>query len=88
MEDDATTFVFAVTVNRKDWSPVSVILDRRTVEEWQRADGRRLRDTDLYAIVKMSLFDSFDRSIEGPPASPIRPSVDDINRRLDALGLL
>ncbi len=88
MEADATTFVFSVTVNRKDWAPISVVLNRRTVEDWERADGRMLRDADLYAIAKMSLFDSFDRSMESPPLSPIRPGVDDISRRLDALGLL
>jgi hypothetical protein len=87
-EEDATTFVFSVTVNRKDWTPISVVLERQTVEDWQRADGRRLRAADLYAIAKMSLFESFDRSDGAHFPSLIRASADDISRHLDALGLL
>jgi hypothetical protein len=79
--------VFSVTVNRKDWMLVSVILDRRTIEDWQHREGRRLRAADLYAIAKMSLFESFDQSV-GAPASPLRPGADDISRHLDTLGLL
>jgi hypothetical protein len=85
---DATRFVFSVTVNRKDWMPISVILERRTIEDWQRADGRSLRAVDLYAIAKMSLFESFDRSAGAVVPSPIHPSAGDISRCLDVLGLL
>ena len=86
--ESATTFVFSVTVNRKDWTEISVILERQTVENWQCRDGRRLRPADLYAIAKVSLFELFDRSPAAGPLPPVHPSADDINRHLDALGLL
>lgn len=87
-EEEAITFVFSVMVNRKDWTPISVILERQTIEKWQRADGRRLRSADLYAIAKMSLFESFDRSAGPHSLALIRASADDISRHLDTLGLL
>ena len=65
-----------------------MILEHKTIEEWQRADGRRLRSADLYAIAKMSLFESFDKSAGAHSPSLIRASADDIGRHLDTLGLL
>jgi hypothetical protein len=87
-EQAATTYVFSVTINRKDWERVSVALDRKTIEDWQQANDHTLRGVDLYAIAKMSLFESFDRSGEGVPSSVIQPDSADISRLLDGLGLL
>lgn len=87
-EEEAITFVFSVTVNRKNWTPISVVLERQTIEKWQRSDGRQLRSADLYAIAKMSLFESFDRSAGAHSPALIRASADDISRHLDTLGLL
>jgi hypothetical protein len=82
------TFVFSVTEHRDKWQPISVVLDRRIVEQWQRADGRTLRPVDLYAIAKMSLFERFDAAPENVNDSPIHPNIGDISRHLQALGLL
>lgn len=81
-------FIFSATANRKHWEPVSIVLGRQVIEQWQLLQEHNLRPVDLYAIAKMSLFESFDRSASGVLPSIVRPGTNDLSRYMDALGLL
>ena len=53
--------VFSVTTDRKNRFPVTVFLGRQVLEEWERAHERPLSAPEQYAVVKMTLFQAFDR---------------------------
>jgi len=62
-----TEYVFDVSSDRKNSSPVSVILSDAAVAGWQNESGRTLSATEQYAIAKMALFQAFDER-ESPDA--------------------
>jgi len=62
-----TEYVFDVSSDRKNSSPVSVILTDAAIASWQNQSGRTLSATEQYAIAKMALFQAFDER-ESPDA--------------------
>jgi len=56
-----TEYVFTVRAGPKTAFPVPIFLDDAAVSRWEKAHGRDLASNELYAIVKMALFDLFDR---------------------------
>ena len=52
--------VFSVSSDRASRFPVVVFLSRQALEPWEAGNSRELIATEQYAIVKLSLFQSFD----------------------------
>jgi hypothetical protein len=61
-------YVFSVSVDRKNWSPVSVIVLHKSYSAWEKQQGRSLAQNEVYAIAKMGLFGVLDAH---PPAEVI-----------------
>jgi hypothetical protein len=59
-EAPATEFIFDVTSDRKLTYAVSVFLPQPSLEAWQSAHGRALKDAEQYAAAKLRLFRAFD----------------------------
>lgn len=57
-------YVFHVTSDRASRFALRVFLGQRALEAWQRAHGSPLSPTEQYAVVKMSLFQTFDERTE------------------------
>jgi hypothetical protein len=70
--DEATEFVFAISADRKTWTPVSVLVSRSALRDWEGAHQRELNSTEQYAIAKMSLFQAFD---ERPSPAQMKDEV-------------
>ncbi len=56
-----TEYVFAVRADSKTAFRVAVFLENAAVSRWETEHGRDLASNELYAIVKVALFDVFDR---------------------------
>lgn len=84
-----TEYVFSVTRDRKTYFPVSVLLAEAVVAAWSESHQRTLSSTELYAIAKLSLFESFDERENVEQISmPIEIDGGAIGRHLEALGRL
>ncbi len=80
--------VFSVTTDRTSRFPVTVFLGRQVVEEWERAHERPLSAPEQYAVVKMTLFQAFDRRNElGPEAACVIVSQADVEEHASTLDL-
>ncbi len=86
--DAGVEYVFSVTADRKSWFPVSVFVSRSAVRQWEAAHGRTLKDTEWYAVAKMSLFQAFDER-PAPEAlhEEVRVRAVDVEDILERLGL-
>jgi hypothetical protein len=56
----AAEYVFDVSADRKNSIPVSVVIERHAVEEWQSRHGRELGANEQYAVAELALFQAFD----------------------------
>jgi hypothetical protein len=83
-------FVFSVTSNRKEWTRISILLDDSAVNAWAATSSQLLMDAEKYAVVKLTLFEFFDRTLglEAQGAQPLRPQADEIQRHMITLGRL
>ncbi len=80
-------YVFQATTDRKHYHPVSVIVTGNALAEWSKLRGRRIVESERYAIAKMSLFAAFDH--EDTPLSAWRaicPDAKAIDLHLETLG--
>ena len=86
--DPGHEYVFEVTSDRASRFPVTVFLSRTAIEAWQRTHGSDLSPTEQYAVVKMSLFQTFDERTDfGGTAVDVLVSADDIETHTAALEL-
>jgi hypothetical protein len=60
--DTGTEFVFQISQDLRGWRPLAVFLSDAALLSWQQAHARELSSTERYALVKMALFQTFDRS--------------------------
>lgn len=58
----AREYVFTFSGDRKNWREFRLLLPAPVVESWQREHGRSLADNERYAVAKMSMFETFDRT--------------------------
>lgn len=87
-EADATEFVFSATADRKNWKLLSICISDAAVQDWGSSSSRELMDAERYAVVKLALFEFFDRTAglgEGKP-DPLWLGAQDIQRHLATLG--
>ncbi|MFN0165611.1 MAG: hypothetical protein ACKV22_04195 [Bryobacteraceae bacterium] len=87
--EGAVEHVFNVSGDRKTYFPVSVLLPPEAYRTWQVKQGRELSSTELYAIVKMALFQAFDTR-QNPAAvasAPVHVTAGDVARILETLGI-
>jgi hypothetical protein len=87
---NSTEFVFSVTSNRKDWTRISILLDDSAVNTWAATSSQLLMDAEKYAVVKLTLFEFFDRTpgLAAQGAQPLGPQADEIQRHMTTLGRL
>ncbi len=60
-EDDGAEHLFSVSSDRTSRFTLRVFLSRRVLEQWEKANDRKLISTEQYALVKLSLFQAFDQ---------------------------
>ena len=87
-EADATEFVFSATADRKNWKLLSICISDAAVQDWASSSSRKLMDAERYGVVKLALFEFFDRTSglgEGKPV-PLWLEAQDIQRHLTTLG--
>jgi hypothetical protein len=63
-EHPATEYVFDVSIDATNFSPVSVFLLTAAPAAWAAAHGRDLSDAEKYAGAKLRLFRAFDESAD------------------------
>jgi hypothetical protein len=86
--DSGTEFVFTVSADRKNWSPIPVLVSDRAVSDWELSHQRGLSSTERYAIAKMALFLAFDeRTSPELMKQEIRVRTADVDAIIDTLGL-
>ena len=86
--DPGWEYVFEVTSDRASRFPVTVFLSWRAIEAWQQSHGSELSPTEQYAVVKMSLFQTFDERTDfGGTAVDVLVSSDDIETHTATLEL-
>jgi hypothetical protein len=79
-------YVFSVSADRKNWSPVSIVVVHNAYSVWEKQQGRSLAQNEVYAIAKMGLFGVLDAH---PPAEVIgREFKISEERALEILALL
>jgi hypothetical protein len=81
-EEQGAEYVFAVSADRKNYFPVSVMLPEASIDAWEDAH-HQLRQTERYAIAKMALFQAFDER-----ATPAQMKHEVLVRRADAESIL
>ena len=75
--DPGREYVFEVASDRASRFPVTVFLSLQTVDAWRQAHGSELSPTEQYAVVKMSLFQTFDQRTDfSGPVDVIVSAVD------------
>lgn len=79
-------FVFSISADRKNWSPLDVTVEEAALEAWEQGHGRQLSGTERYAIAKMALFQAFDERPE-PKAMKAELRVAAVEAIVEALGL-
>ncbi len=75
----AGEFVYAVSADRKTTFPLHIVVLQAALEEWAKANGRRLTSSEEYAVAKMRLFQAFDDGevpVSAPEAERLRLIVD------------
>ena len=86
--DPGREYVFDVTSDRASRFPVTVFLSRRAIEAWRQAHRSELSPTEQYAVVKMSLFQTFDERTDfGGTAVDVVVSAADIETHTATLEL-
>ena len=86
--DPGHEYVFEVTSDRASRFPVTVFLSRRAIEVWQQTHRSELSPTEQYAVVKMSLFQTFDERTDfGGTAVDVLVSAADIETHTATLEL-
>ena len=86
--DPGREYVFDVSSDRASRFPVTVFLSRRAIEAWQQTHSSELSPTEQYAVVKMSLFQTFDERTDfGDTAVDVLVSSDDIETHTATLEL-
>lgn len=87
-DGEGTEYVFDVSADRKNSSPVSVFVNNESVRAWEEKHGRTLAATERYATAKMALFQAFDeRGHPGLMKQDIRVRAADIEAILEGLGI-
>lgn len=61
-----TEFAFQISLDRRDWQHLVVHLPNAALHAWQQAHTRELSSNERYALVKMALFQFFEK--HSPPA--------------------
>jgi hypothetical protein len=61
-----TEFAFQISLDRRDWQRLVIYLPNTALLAWQQAHARELSSNERYALVKMKLFEFFER--HSPPA--------------------
>ena len=76
--DPGREYVFEVTSDRAFRFPVTIFLSRPAIEAWQQSHGSELSPTEQYAVVKMSLFQTFDERTDfsGAPVDVLVSAAD------------
>jgi hypothetical protein len=85
--DGGASFVFSVSRGAEQ-RQVEISAGTDAIRQWEHADGRTLRPTEIYGIAKLALFQFLDRADAWEQQGPVRLSVSDIERHLSTLGLL
>ena len=76
--EEGTEFVFSLSADRKNFRPSKVVVPDRALASWESAHGRRLSETERYAVAKMALFQAFDER-----AAPGQMKADVVVRNAD-----
>ena len=80
--------VFNVTSDRVSRFSMTLFLATRVLEAWQLENERELTLTERYAIVKLSLFEAFDKRTDlGPGAADCRITKEQIEAHTATLDL-
>ena len=86
--ESAMEFVFTISHDRKDWHPLSVLLNDDAARAWEKAHERELSTTERYAVAKIALFQAFDeRSDPSLMKDEVRVRNADIEAIVETLGL-
>ena len=86
--DSGTEFVFTVSADRKNWSPVPVLVSDSILTGWELVHQRGLSSTERYAIAKMALFLAFDERVTPElMTQEIRVRAADVDVIIETLGL-
>ena len=81
-------FVFTVSADRKEFSPVSVLVSETALSAWEQAHDHALSSTERYAICKMALFQAFDeRATPDLMKQEVRVRAADVSAINETLGL-
>jgi hypothetical protein len=85
---DGIEFVFSISADRKNWTPLAVVVGHAALGAWEQAHGRQLTATERYAVAKMALFQAFDeRPVPALMKDPVHVRAADIEAIIDDLGL-
>ena len=57
-------YLYHVTINRKEFTVVEVVVEGKALKRWQQTNGRELAEVERYAAAKMGLFRTLDESPE------------------------
>jgi hypothetical protein len=83
-----TEYVFTVSGDRRNWTPMAVFLGDEDAAAWERERERDLNATERYAVVKMRLFREFDAWPDpGRIAAEAQVSRSEVAELLDELGI-
>lgn len=68
-EPGARVYHFTLSGDRKTWKAFTLTLPFDSVKIWEENHGRTLESNERYAVVKIALFETFDR-IDSPALFP------------------
>jgi hypothetical protein len=86
--EEGQEFVFNISADRKNWDTSAVLLSQAAVSAWEGAHGRKLSQTEWYAIAKIALFQAFDeRAAPALMKEPMRVRSADVEAIVETLGL-
>lgn len=80
-------FVFDCTSDRASRVSISIFAPTDSFAEWERGADRELNDVERYAVVKMRLFEIFDRSEHIREHLEAQLNADQVGRHVEALDL-
>ena len=86
--EEGQEFIFNVSADRKNWDTCAVLLTQSALSAWEGTHGRKLSQTEWYAIAKIALFQAFDeRPAPALMKEPVRVRSADVEAIVETLDL-
>ena len=86
--DEGHEHLFSVSAGPSSRFNLRVFLSRRALEPWEKAHQRQLIPTEQYALVKLSLFQAFDKRTDfSGESSDVVVSPEQVEEHINTLDL-